>query len=113
MITNKMITYYKKGLDPETKLITWTKHVFGPVWVFGGKGSGINKGYENANNVDVRIPMEQVQDETIFALEDIVAIGEQGNITKQSDLDGKEFYNVTSITVNGYGNNPHVHLGGK
>lgn len=113
MVTNKMITYYKKGLDENTKLITWTRYVFGPVWVFGGKGSGINKGYENANNVDVRIPFKQIQDENIFALEDIIAIGEHGNIEKQSDLDGVEFYNVTSITVNSYGNNMHVHLGGK
>ena len=44
---------------------------------------------------------------------DIIAIGTQPQISKQSDLQGKEFYNVTSITINEYGNNPHVHLGGK
>ena len=113
MITNKSITYYKKGLNGETKLITWTRYVFSPVWVFGGKGNRLNKGYENANDVDVRIPMDQVEDESIFEIEDIILVGEHGDIEKQSDLDGLKFYNVTSVNVNDFGNNPHIHLGGK
>ena len=91
MITNGSITYYHKTLD-NNKLPIWNRYVFESVWHFGGKGSSINKGYENA---------------------DIIAIGIQPNIEKQSDLQGKEFYNVTSITINEHGNNPHVHLGGK
>ena len=83
------------------------------MWHFGGKGSSVNKGYENANDVNIRIPIEEVIDTTIFAIGDIIAIGMQSEISKQSDLQGKEFYNVTSITINEYGNNPHVHLGGK
>lgn len=112
MITNKIITYYHKTLD-ENKLEKWNKYVFDKVWLFGGKGSSINAGYENANDVNVRIPMEYVEDKTIFTIGDIIAVGEQVDITKQSELNGKEFYNVTSITINEYGNNPHVHLGGK
>lgn len=113
MLTNKSITYYHKSNDDITKLTIWTKYTFYGVWVFGGKGSSINKGYENANDVNVRIPLEIVEDTSIFAIGDIIAIGEQSNIEKQSDLNDKEFYNVTSITINEYGNNPHVHLGGK
>ena len=113
MITNKAITYYHKTLNETTKIEEWNKTIFKKVWVFSGKGSSINRGYENANDMDVRIPMEFIQDKSIFSIGDIVAIGEQGNITKQSDLKGKEFYNVTSINVNDFGNNPHVHLGGK
>lgn len=112
MITNNKITYYHKSLD-ENKLETWTKHIFEKVWAFGGKGSYRNKGYENANDVDVRIPIEYVNNTSIFQLGDIIAIGEHANITKQSDLNGAEFYNVTSINVNNFGNNPHIHLGGK
>ena len=148
MITNKIITYYHKLLD-ENKLPLWKKYVLNKVWTFGGKGSSINKGYENANDVNIRIPWELVEkgiptkaltvqqvnamlvkdlnvievrkiarverstiDET-FAIGDIIAIGEQNDISKQSDLQGKEFYNVTSINVNDFGNNPHIHLGGK
>ena len=112
MITNQAVTYFKKGLD-SNKLETWTRYVFDDVWLFGGKGSSINKGYENANDVNVRIPMEYVEDSSIFTIGDIIAVGIQEAITKQTDLNGKEFYNVTSININNFGNNPHVHLGGK
>lgn len=112
MITNNSITYYKKEFD-ENKLEKWIRYVFENVWTFGGKGSSINKGYENANDVDIRIPMEYVTDASIFAIGDIIAIGIQEDITRQSDLNGIEFYNVTSINVNNFGNNPHIHLGGK
>ena len=113
MITNKKITYYHKVLNNTTKLYEWSRVVFNDVWLFGGKGSSINKGYENANDVDVRIPMEYVQDTSIFQIGDIIALGEQSNITKQSDLNGLEYYNVTSRNINDFGSHPHVHLGGK
>lgn len=113
MITNKSITYYHKTLNNNTKLEEWIKTDFSDVWVFGGKGSSINIGYENANDVNVRIPMEYVNDTSIFSIGDIVAIGIHDNISKQSDLKGIEFYNVTSININDFGNNPHIHLGGK
>jgi len=113
MVTNNNITYYIKRLDENTKLEKWQMLYIKDVWVYGGKGSSINKGYENANNVDVRIPIERVKDTSIFHIGDIIAIGKQRPITKQSDLNGIEFYNVTSINVNKFGNNPHIHLGGK
>lgn len=113
MITNKAITYYHKTLNATTRLEEWNKTVFSDVWVFSGKGSGINKGYENANDMNIRIPMKYVKNKSLFTIGDIVAIGSQGDITKQSDLQGKEFYNVTSININDFGNNPHIHLGGR
>lgn len=113
MITNNKITYYHKVLNETTRLEEWNKVVFDDVWVFAGKGSSINKGYENANDMNVRIPMKYVTDTSIFHIGDIVAIGIRGDITKQKDLEGTEYYNVTSINVNNFGNNPHVHLGGK
>lgn len=109
MITNKAITYYHKTYD-ENKLEKWTRYVFEKVWAFGGKGSGIYAGYENANDVNVRIPIEEVTDRSIFTIGDIIAIGVQAEIEKQSDLKGVEFYNVTSININDFGNNQHVHL---
>lgn len=112
MITNKPITYYKKGLDAN-KLEKWTKYVFNKVWIFSGKGSHINKGYENANDMDVRIPIQYVRDKSLFHIGDIVAVGIQGDIEKKQDLQGKEFYSITSVNINDFGNNPHVHLGGK
>lgn len=111
MITNKKITYYHKTLGTN-KLEEYDRYIFENVWAFGGKGSSLNAGYENANDVNIRIPMEYVTNKEIFKVGDIVAIGVQSNIEKQSDLDGKEFYNIRSITINEYGNNPHIHLGG-
>lgn len=113
MITNNSITYYHKTLNDITHLEEWNRILFSDVWAFGGKGSSINKGYENANDINIRIPMKYVNDKNIFSIGDIIAIGEQGNISKQSDLNGTEFYNVTSININDFGNNPHIHLGGK
>ena len=112
MITNNSITYYKKYLD-ENKLTKWQRFYFSGVWLFGGKGSSINRGYENANDVDVRIPIEYVENTSIFKIGDIIAVGKQPTIERQSELDGKEFYNVTSVKVNSFGNDPHIHLGGK
>jgi hypothetical protein len=113
MISNNNITYYHKILNNTTKLEEWSKIIFKDIWVFRGKGSSINKGYENANDINVRIPMEKVQDKSIFKIGDIIAIGEQEDIVKQSDLKDVEYYNVTSININDFGNNPHIHLGGK
>ncbi len=112
MITNNSITYYKKGLN-NNKIEIWQRYIFSNVWLFGGKGSSTNKGYENANDVDVRIPIEYVEDTSIFSVGDIIAVGVQDNISKQSDLKNIEYYNVRSVNINNFGNNPHIHLGGK
>lgn len=112
MITNGSITYYHKTLD-NNKLPVWNRYVFEDVWHFGGEGSSINKGYENANDVNIRIPMEYVNNKDIFEIGDIISIGINPPISKTTDLLYTEFYNVTSITINEYGSNPHVHLGGK
>ena len=56
MITNSKLTIYHKTLDETTRLEKWERHNYDKVWFFGGKGAGINKGYDNANNVDIRIP---------------------------------------------------------
>lgn len=111
MITNGIITIYHKELDKTARLERWIKTMY-KAWYFGGKGSGINKGYENANDISVRIPYDENELEIgNFSIGDIIYIGEGQDITKQTDLE--ESYNITSITNNEYGNNPHIHLGGK
>ena len=113
MIVNKAITYYHKILNNTTKLEEWNKTVFTSAWVYSSTKAIANAGYENNNGVSIRIPIEFVKDISIFSIGDIVAIGKQGDITKQSDLKGKEFYNITNINVNDFGNNRHIHLEGK
>ena len=59
MITNTPITVYHKSIDVVTRLEKWTRYNYANCWWFGGKGASINKGYDNANNVDVRIPFKK------------------------------------------------------
>ena len=116
MITNSSLTIYHKGFDEETKLETWTRYNYPQVWFFGGKGAGINKGYDQANDVQVRIPYDQNDGLNIqnFSIGDIIVEGTlTTNIETQQDLDNYTIYNITSINDNNFGNNPHIHLGGK
>ena len=47
---------YHKIFDEVTRLEKWERFNYKKVWFFGGKGASANKGYDNANDVDVRIP---------------------------------------------------------
>lgn len=115
MITNASLTHYHKTIDNETRLEKWIRHNYDNVWWFGGKGSSINKGYENANDVDVRIPYYKNNiDISNLAIGDIIIKGTlETDITTQQDLNSYEVYNITSINDNNFGINPHIHLGGK
>lgn len=115
MITNASLTHYHKTIDNETRLEKWIRHNYDNVWWFGGKGSSINKGYENANDVDVRIPYDKNNiDISNLAIGDIIIKGTlDTDITTQQDLKNYEVYNITSINDNNFGINKHIHLGGK
>ena len=117
MITNSEVTiYHKNGLDVTTHLEKWTRYNYKNVWFFGGKGAGINKGYDNANDVQVRIPYDQNENLSIdnFAIGDIIVQGTlETDIQTQDDLKNCLIYNITSINNNNFGINQHIHLGGK
>ena len=117
MITNSSVTiYHKSGLDLVTRLEKWTRYNYANVWFFGGKGTGINKGYENANDFDCRIPYDANGNLNVdnLAIGDIVVQGTLNiDIETQQDLDGYLVFNITSINNNNFGNNPHIHIGGK
>ena len=115
MITNSSLTLYHRGYNSETQLNTWTRYNFDNVWWFGRKGSNANKGYDNANSVDIRIPYDSNNiDINNIAIGDILIKGTlTTNITTQQDLSNYDIYNITSINNNNFGNNPHIHLGGQ
>lgn len=115
MIINASLTHYHKTIDSETRLEKWIRYNYDNVWWFGGKGSSINKGYENANDVNVRIPYSQNEiDISNLAIGDIIIKGTLAtDITTQQDLNEFEVYNITSINDNNFGINRHIHLGGK
>lgn len=115
MITNSELTVYHKALNQQTRLEEWTRYNYADIWWFGGKGTGIRKGYENANDVEIRIPYDTNQiDIDNFAIGDILVKGNvELDIDTQQDLSEYEVYNITSITNNTFGENPHIHIGGK
>ena len=115
MIINASLTHYHKTLDETTRLEKWIRYNYTNVWWFGGKGSSINKGYDNANDVNVRIPylLNNINIANI-QIGDILVKGDLAtDITTQQDLVGYEVYNITSINDNNFGINRHIHLGGK
>ena len=122
MIVNSSLTiYHKNGLDPATHKERWVRHNYGTpeeptVWFFGGEGASINKGYENANDVEIRIPYDKNPNLSIndFKKGDIIVQGTLDlNITTQESLKDYLIYNITSINDNNFGGNPHIHIGGK
>ena len=113
MITNTDITVFHKGIDEQTRLETWTRYYYPHAWLFNVKGSIVRDGYQFNNRIGVRIPYETNENLFIsnFAIGDIVCKGNvQQVIESQSDVPGA--YNITQITDNTFGENPHIHLEG-
>ena len=116
MLVNSDMTLYHKVLDTETRLEKWERYYIEKVWWYGGKGANTQTGYENANDVQIRIPYDMNENLNIanFNIGDIVCKGNiEKTITSQSELNGVEHYNITAINNNTFGNNAHIHLGGK
>lgn len=116
MITNSKLTVYHKSLNKQTRLEEWTKFIYEEVWFFGGKGAGINKGYQDANDVQIRIPYNKNEDLDInnFAIGDILVQGALDfDISTQQDLINYNVYNIRSINNNNFGISQHIALGGK
>ena len=112
MLVNSSLTvYHKVEIDHDYK---WIKYFYKNIWWFGGKGSSLNKGYENANDVQIRIPYELNQDLDYnnFGIGDILVQGEYKDITSEEDIQS-EYYSITSLNNNVFGNNKHIHIGGK
>lgn len=115
MITNGSLTIYHKSFDDNLRLEKWIRYNYQEAWFFGGKGAVENKGYDQANNVQVRIPYSQNSGLDIedFSIGDIIVKGTLStDINTQQDLDGYDIYNITSLKNNDFGNNPHIHIGG-
>lgn len=116
MISNSNVTVYHKGYNEETDLEKWIRFNYYDVWFFGGQGAGVNKGYDNANNFDCRIPYDKNAELDVrnFSVGDIVVQGDLDlDIETQQDLDDYLIYNIISITNNNFGSSQHIHIGGK
>lgn len=116
MICNSKLTiYHQDGLDVATHSEKWRRFNYDNVWFFGGKGASLNKGYDNANDVEIRLPYDMNElDINNFKIGDIIVQGElTQDIATQQDLKNYQVYNITSIKNNNFGNSKHIHIGGK
>ena len=117
MITNTEITLYHLArvdvVDLDEK---YTRYNIAKAWWFGGKGASTNKGYTEANDVQIRIPYNQNENlgNVEISIGDIVVNDHLDfDIDTQQDLQGYEYYNITAINDNTFGSEPHIHLSGK
>ena len=113
MLVNSSLTvYHKVEIDHDYK---WVRYNYDKIWWFDGKGASFNKGYENANDVQIRIPYDSNSglNYNNFGVGDILVQGIlESDITSEEDIQS-EYYNITSLTNNTFGNNKHIHIGGK
>ncbi len=121
MVVNSSLTVFHKEFDKINRVEIWIRSNYGSkdnpkVWLNGGKGSFINKGYENANDIQIRIPYDinPKLDIDNFKLGDIIIQGKLDfDIKSPKDLSDYETYSITSVSNNTFGNNKHIHIGGK
>ncbi len=116
MLVNSSLTVYHLTFDSKKRIEKWIRYNYENVWWSGGKGASTNEGYENANDVKIRIPYDQNEDLDIsnFKIGDIVVKGSiYKDIESTQDLDINSIYNITSIINNNFGNSKHIHLEGK
>lgn len=59
MIINTSMSVYNKYINTTTKAITFKKHLIDNVFWDDSKGINLNKGYDNADNVNIFIPKSQ------------------------------------------------------
>ena len=115
MITNSNVTIYHKTFNKKERIEEWERYNYDNVWWFGSHNAGINKGYENANDVDVRISYNTHSvDTSKISIGDILVKGNLDiDIECQQDLKNYDVYNITLINDNNFGTSPHIHIGGK
>ena len=116
MLVNNSVTIYHKGFNENQRIETWTRYNYSKVWFFDRIGARVSRGYVDSDSLSVRIPYDMNTGVKIsnFAIGDIVVKGTlEVDITKQSDLSEYKIYNITSITDNTFGNNPHIHITGE
>lgn len=117
MLCNSSVTiYHQNGLDVATHNELWERFNYNKAWVFASHSTSINKGLNDTNDVEVRIPYDENEGLNIkdFSVGDIIVKGTLDlNIESQLDLNNYNIYHITGITNNDFGRNQHIHLSGK
>lgn len=111
MPTNTDITLYQNNKGAFEK-----KYIEFVMWQ-GGDGYSISKGYENANNIDIWVPINKNDlSGIVFKAGDIVVKGNVDlKITTEYDLKNYKTYKITEIVENKYGSvdMQHIFIGAK
>ena len=114
MISNADITIYHKELDLATRLEKWTRFNYDNVWCFSSQRASVNDGYDDTNNVEIRIPLTESIDISNFSKGDIIVKGKlTTDINTTKELADYEKYAIVGINNNDFGSKPHIHLTGK
>ena len=114
MVSNaETITICHKEIDPSTRLENWTKYYYNNCWWFDVLGTVVRDGYQYNNRVEIRIPYSKNKTASIsnISIGDILYRGRLESVV-ESQADVPNAYNITSITNNTFGGEPHIHLGG-
>ena len=114
MLTNTDLTIYHKYLNTTTKMEEYRRYYFKKCWKYETKGTNVDEGYEASGQVQIRIPGDENEnwESAEIDIGDVIFIGKGPHeIRQQKDLNNS--YNITSITINTFGNNAHIHIGGR
>lgn len=115
MIKNSAITIYHKKFIQDLRTDIWERTNYDNVWYFNKNKASVNVGFEDTNAVEIRIPYDENEiDMSKIDIGDIIVKGHIDlEIQTQKDLENYEIHNIVSISNNDFGNNKHLHLGGK
>lgn len=111
MLFNSKVTIYHK-----TSNEIWVRYNYDKAWVYINEGANTNKGYDDADSIQVRFSYDLNSSLSIdnFSIGDIIVPQELNiDINRQQELSDYNIYNITRINDNFYGINKHIHLGGK
>lgn len=110
MLINSSCTIYSRKPNPSTDYDEWEKCYIPECWWFCDTKSSITtNGLQTADVLTVRIP-----DLSVAVKKGDVIIQGNCNIDVQTlkDLNGYEYFKVTSVNYNHFGNNPHIKVVG-
>lgn len=106
MLTNTDCTIYHRVRDPLTKDISWVRQYVERCWWFKNTASNIStEGVRNADVLTIRI----LDMEILVEKDDCVIKGNcDVQIKTISDLEGYDYFKVTTANRNVFGDNPHI-----
>lgn len=110
MKTNTKVTIYHRTVVSLSPI--YTRFVIDNVMWQGGRGSSLNRGLTESNDLKCYIPYENDNlKNVLIEIGDYIVRGEiNENITSKRDLANYDFYTITSKELRDYGSERMKHL---